>query len=492
MSLRRAFLIVIPIAFCVRLAFAIAFPSGGGDWATYSTVALNILRGCGVSLSSPGGEACIPHFGGNHLPGHPAFIALIWLVFEHSLAAIRVAQILLFCLALARLMSAVASYSRSVKAALAIGLVMALSPLQVAWFRLTQTEALSITITVWFLAELVGSFAERRLRAVPLGLATAAAIWLRWDGLTLCIPVAIAAFILHGPVEAIRRGAVAALIVVLPLTAWLVRNNRAGLPLMPPHLVMTPQIAPSPYGYAAWGATWISEEYQRMGWGWPLTFMEYKQLDIDAKAFDSAAERERVMALLGKLASHEGRPFPPAIDAEFAALARERTGRDPLRTYVTLPAKRALALWSNPLTSFAWPNEIPLQYQQRLDLRRNWSGMLELAREYPFRAASKAMTAGYRYLLIGGFLIVLLLSPLKRFRGHRELIWTVAAFVAARTLFLACTNSVETRFTVPAIPALELVAVLGALVWLRKFGDVQTPTGTAAQRDTGGGLPRGA
>ena len=71
--------VVLGIAIAVRLVFILAFPSSGGDWDIYSTVAENILRGCGVSLSPPDRGQCVPHFGGNHLPGYPAFVAVIWL-----------------------------------------------------------------------------------------------------------------------------------------------------------------------------------------------------------------------------------------------------------------------------------------------------------------------------------------------------------------------------------------------------------------------------
>ncbi len=467
MSYRRSFLLILLAAFAARMAFAIAFPANGGDWATYSTVAANILRGCGVSLSPPEGAECLPHFGGNHLPGQPAFVALAWLVSGGSDWAIRLLQTVVYCLALARLMSAVASYARPLSLTWTVGLTMALSPLQTAWFRYTQTETLSLAAAVWFLGELVASFAERRLRIVPLALAALAATWLRWDGLLLCLPIAIAGFILHPPREAVRRGAIGALIVVLPLAAWLGRNAAAGLPLLPPHLVMSPQIAPSPYGYAAWGATWISEEYQRMGWGWPLTFMEYRKINFDGRAFDSPDEKARVEALVARLAAYEGKPFPPDIDAAFAQIARERAAREPVRTYLVLPAKRAAALWSNPMSSFGWPNEMPLGYQERLNVSRRWDRLLEIARGYPVRAATKALTGSYRFALIAAFLFVLVVTPFERMARHRGLIWTVTAWVVARTLFLAFTNSVETRFTAAAVPALELVVILGLFAWLR-------------------------
>ena len=44
------FFFIFTLSFCVRLFFIITFPETGGDFDIYSTVAKNILRGCGVSL----------------------------------------------------------------------------------------------------------------------------------------------------------------------------------------------------------------------------------------------------------------------------------------------------------------------------------------------------------------------------------------------------------------------------------------------------------
>ena len=95
MKLDRAILIIAVVAVGARLIFVFAAPEFGGDWDIYAVVAENILRGCGVSLSDPSAPACVPHFGGNHLPGFPAFVAMNWFVFGHSEVPIRVIQTLL-------------------------------------------------------------------------------------------------------------------------------------------------------------------------------------------------------------------------------------------------------------------------------------------------------------------------------------------------------------------------------------------------------------
>ena len=258
-------------------------------------------------------------------------------------------------------MMAAKHYSSSEQATVVVGMVMALSPLQVAWPRYTQTETLALTATIWVFAEILASFAEARLRAAPLGFAVLAATFIRLDGILLCLPIAIAGFMLHRPTEAIRRGAVAAIILLLPIAGWTVRNVALGVPVMPATMVM-PDNAPAPIGYLKWGSTWISEVYQLAGWGFGVNRFNYDSIHIDNKAFDSPAEKQRVMGWLTKLAKYKGKPFPSDIDANFAKLARERAARAPLRTYVVLPVERAIALWSNPFSSFGWPNELPSEW----------------------------------------------------------------------------------------------------------------------------------
>lgn len=476
MSANRQFLLIAGLAVAVRLTFVFAAPFGGGDWDIYSTVAENILRGCGVSLTPPDGTECAPHFGGNHLPGFPAFAALIWWLSGHSDVAIRIAQTMIYGAALFYLMQAVAAWHRNSTAALIVGLVMALSPLQVAWPRYTQTETLALATCIWVFAELLYSFHEQHLRILPLALALIAAVWVRVDGVLLTIPVAVAGFLIHRPVDAIRRGAVLALVFLLPVIGWTARNIHVGLTsLMPPPMVI-PKNAAAPIGYLAWGSTWVAEEYQRMGWLWPVTRMVYDSISIDSRAYDSAEEKAQVEALLTELASHSGEPFPPSIDAAFAELARERAAAAPVHTYLVLPLRRALALWSSPFSSFGWPNELlsDVSHQQRLEASRGLGGAISLALTYPGRAASKAFTALYRFALLAAFVAVVALSLGDRLKPLRPLVWTVAAWVLARSAFFAATNNVETRYTVPLTPAIELVTVL-ALVLLFWTAGRKTP-----------------
>lgn len=462
------YLFLFIVSFAVRLVFALFFPMTGGDADIYTTVSENILRGCGVSLSNPQGAECMPHFGGNQLPGLPFFIASIWFLFSHSDVAVRVAQAFLVSISVGFLAHAVCRFTENKRIAFTLGLVIALSPLEVAWSRYLQTEALALATTIWVIAEILLSLTEHRMRILRLSLAVSAAYFIRLDGILLCLPVLILAFSIKLSCwHAIRQYLIFLLLIVIPFALWTARNIHVGLPsLVPPPMVL-PNNASPPLGYIFWGWTWISEEYQRPGWGFGVTRFVYDSISIDEKAFASPEEKNRVDGLVKDLQAYQGQPFPKHIDEEFALLARERIQRAPFRSFVILPMKRISSLWSNPYCSFGWPNEMPstFSYDEHLQLVRGGiAGKITVAMKYPFRALSKAFTGGYRFLLIVATVASLaysvrMPSPLK------HAVWICFSIVLARTLFLAMTNNVETRYTVEAVPAMELAAVLAFYSW---------------------------
>jgi hypothetical protein len=75
-------------------------------------------------------------------------------------------------------------------------------------------------------------------------------------------------------------------------------------------------------------------------------------------AFDAPEERRRVEAMLNlyNYTLTETREQ----DAEFGELARERTARRPLRTFVKIPLLRSLVMWFTPRVELL-PNSSPLR-----------------------------------------------------------------------------------------------------------------------------------
>ena len=467
----KVYLLVAILAIAARLLFVFLFPGSGGDWDIYSTVAENILNGCGVSLSDPLTLECVPHFGGNQLPGYPAFVALLWGLFDHKDTAVRLAQVFIYVLSLLWLVRAVYVYTFSKRIALMVGIVMAISPLQIAWPRYTQTETLALASTIIVLAELLYSLAYKRLRIFPLALALSFAIFVRLDSVLLTIPTAITGFIIYKPYKALKKGLVLLLLLLIPLGSWTARNVHVDIPLFPQNMTL-PEGSHQPTGYLKWGWTWITEEYQRPGWGWGVNRHNYDSISIDSSAYDSIEEKDRVDALLNSLQDYNGQPFPLDIDREFSEIADERLKNYKFRTLVIIPFKRSMALWSNLFSSYAWPNELPssISHEDRLQVKRG-SGIIDLAFQYPFIALTKGITGGYKILLQILFILIVIFT-LKANIGNnklRNIMLISGSIVLSRTVFFAATNNIETRYSVEAVPGMELLAVVGIIFFIKIY-----------------------
>jgi len=480
---RTAWLAVLGVALAVRLAFVLFAPATGGDWDIYERVAANILRGCGVSLSDPAGAACVPHFGGNQLPGYPGFVALIFALTGHSEVALRIAQALLATAAIAYVMHAVRRYADDGRAALAAGLFLGLSPLAVAWPRFLVTEALAVATTTWVLAELILSLAEQRLRLLPLALALVAALFVRLDAALLAVPVALAGFLVHRPAAAVRRGAILALLVAVPLAAWTVRNIAVGLPSLWPTSMTMPDNSRPPVGYIEWGRSWMSDEYQKPGWGYTVNRLAYDRIAIDGRAYDSPEERARVEALLAELRRHTGQAFPKEIDDAFAAIAAERNARHPLRAWLGLPLRRAWSMWANPFSSYGWPTELSsaTSDEARLALARGGlGGALAVALDNPWTALGKAVTASCKFALLLLFLVAVALAVTRRLGLARRIVWIAGSYVLARTAVYAWSAGLESRYMIEAVPFIEVaVAVAAAALWRARLARRAAVSGSA-------------
>jgi hypothetical protein len=322
------------------------------------------------------------------------------------------------------------------------------------------------------LAELILSLAEQRLRLLPLALALVAAIFIRLDAALLAAPVALVGFMVHRPAAAMRRGAILALLVALPLAAWTARNIAVGLPSLWPTSMTMPDNSRSPVGYVEWGRSWLTDEYQKPGWGYTVNREAYDRIAIDARAYDTPEERGRVEGLLAELRRHAGQPFPKEIDDAFGAIAADRNGRHPLRAWLVLPLRRAWSMWANPFSSYGWPTELASSTSDATRLavaRGGLGGVLALALDHPWAPLGKAATAAYKYALILLFLAVFVLAALGRLGCARRIVCMAAVYAATRTAVYAWSAGLESRYMIEAVPFLEVAVSLALLeLWRRR------------------------
>jgi len=460
-------LIVVTLAVLARSAFVFTTDVySNGDSDNYVTVAENIYRNFCVSHSDPTSGACTPYWGGNQpFPGYAAFISLAWLIGGTSPVSVQLLQALVAALAIARMAYAVLVFTRRRDMAFAVGCVLAVSPLQVAFSRAILTETLATATTIWVFAELILSLAEKRLRLLSLGLALVAAIFIRTDAIVLIPVVAGVGFYLHPLPVALKRGTILGLIVAVPLGAWVARSVAVGLPPFP---------APAsgfgwtlPPGMMSWAMTWTENEGDERSYIIPLFQAQYSKIEVPDSAYRSAAERQEVQANLAKLASYDGQPVPADIDHAFASLAAARRHAEPLQSYVVKPLKRCLYIWLSPSYAFDWPTRRIPNLEGAAMVHAAYSslgGLLAIIKNYPIDVAQRALINAYRLAVAIGFLVIAALSGAGPLRSLRPIIAIAGAYTLIRTLFMgAFAPGVGTRYIVETLPAMEVVCTLAVI-----------------------------
>jgi hypothetical protein len=457
----RDLYLIAAAALIPRLLLVYFAPVTAGDWTVYQTVAENLLTNQCVSLSDPISGACIPHWGGNQLPGFPWFIAAVWSIFPHQWIWVGLAQSLVITVSTLYLANSVTPFFPSRHWSLAAGLLVALSPLVVPWARTTLPETLALAATHLILAELARSYLQERLRVIPLAIASTLAIFLRYDSFLLAVPIAMTGIVIHGPWQAMRRGSILLLLVAIPLGLWWARSMALGLGPYPKPYTVQSGGAP-PLGYIAWGKTWAVDQYQAPTWVYAVYTRRYSTINIDPGVYGSDDERAQVESLVAELkAFHERKPFPGHIDDAFAEIAAARQAAEPLRYWFILPLQRAATLWFNPRNSAAWPVSLETVKNEGLP---NRSRLVEIALANPAATLVKLGTATYRLVL--PFVALLLL--VKFWRRRRLEVWLLGSGVAyglASTLFHAALLMTEPRYIVETIPFLELALIASLARW---------------------------
>ena len=462
------FIIILP-----RLVFIFLFPETGGDYEIYTTVAKNIINGCGVSLSNPLTDDCIPHFGGNHGPGYPIFLSFVWLTFNNSDYAVRIIQSIVYSLSCLYLIHSAYLLSNNKKVLLPLLFILAFSPLLIAWPRYVQTETLSIAATIYLLSELILSLSKNKIRIISVSIALIIATWIRLDNIFLTIPVAVTTIYIHGFKNGILKGIIIAVLLSSTWGLWTVRNIIVDLPSLIPTDMIMPDGSRSPTGYLKWTKTWITHEYERPGALWGINRKNYDGISIPERAYKSDIEKLRIKELISKLQIYNQKNFPENIDNEFANIAKDKIKNYPLEYWIIYPLTRSYRMWSNPFSSFGWPNEMPdsgLSKEERLAAASGNSNILiKKTIEFPIHAASKAFNASYRLFLMLIFLISIVIIFIKSRNTYLfPILLITTSYAISRTIFFSLNSNFETRYMITVIPFIELLVVMFIICSLNK------------------------
>jgi hypothetical protein len=457
---------------CLRLYFVLKYPANSGDTVLYEQIAANWLQHHVYAMNVH--EQVTPV--DVRMPGYPAFLALIYALTGRTGEAARlwvmlaqVAVDLLTCLlvaSLAALLALIANdRARPFRVFIAALWLAALCPFTANYTAVPLTEVFAsffTTAALLPLCLLVTRAQNRGWRLVErhwiLGndyryLAAWAALLV---GLcTLFRPEAplllLAAWLVLGVILVrqreglrwVKTAALTAALCAVPLVPWTIRNAltlHEFQPLAPKNSNLPGELVP--YGLMSWENTWLFRFRDVYLVPWKVNEEVINVDEIPARAFDTPAEKERVAMILEQY--NNDLTLTPEEDAAFAQLARERIARRPLRTYLWLPAARALTLWFTP----------------RIELLPLSGTVFPLAQSWEDDPIDQSVTAGL-FLLNVGYIVVALWGAARLWRrapAARGAIALLATFIALRTAFLTTLETPEPRYVLVCYPALLALA----------------------------------
>ena len=221
----------------------------------------------------------------------------------------------------------------------------------------------------------------------------------------------------------------------------------------------------SPTGYLKWTKTWITHEYERPGALWGINRKNYSGITIPERAYDSKEEKLKIESLIKTLKTLDQQDFPIKIDNEFKKIANYKIQKNPIQFWLIYPSIRTIRIWTNPFSSFGWPNEMPdkgLSKNMRLAAAKGDINILiEKAYAYPYHAVSKAFNGSYRFILML-LLIYSLLNMRKRTANDPIFAFSLItmSYLTSRTIFFSLSSNFETRYMLTCIPFIEILVCL--------------------------------
>jgi hypothetical protein len=452
---------------CLRLAFVLKLPAGSGDTALYEQLATNWLKHGKYARDVAG--ALIPV--NLRVPGYPAFLAMVYALTgrtgETARIYVMLAQVLVdlvTCLAigaLAALLVTLCDPRNKPKHAFIVALwLAALCPFTANYVAgpLTETWAIFFTAIAMVVVVLLATLARDEGRKVfQASGATGKGYWSLTalagfvagvgtlfrpeTPLILLTTLALLGYWMVRQGEWKRWMLTAVLMgcaCAVPLVPWTIRNAislHEFQPLAPKDATLPGEIDPK--GFMAWERTWLYRVRDCYLVPWKLNDESINIDDIPASAFDTPEERDRVEALLEQY--NDDLTLSTEEDAAFAQLARERTARHPLRTYLWIPLRRAVRIWFTP----------------RIELLPVSGNVFPLAQMYDEDPVDQAVTVCL--FLLNVFYVGLALWgvwKLWKWPGVRAAVSVLVFYILVRTAFLTTVETPEPRYVLECYPAL--------------------------------------
>jgi hypothetical protein len=446
----------------LRVYLVLKFPvTDTGDAPFYIELAWNWLKKGVYGFAVHGQLTAVDM----RVPGYPAFLAAVFAVAGPSPRAAMLAQVvvdLATCFVIALIAARLAPERSRRRVALAGLWLAALCPFTANYTAVVLTETLVIFLTAvailvllqtdvgdaksaragsflanpWLLAGIVAGFGTLVRPETPLvlfaaGLVLVAKWWRPADWMKL-----------------VRAGLLLGLGLVLPLVPWAARNWKTlhDVQFLAPRYSELPGEY-TPLGFTAWTNTWMWRFRDVYLTQWKVNEEEIAIDQLPSYAFDSPDEKERMADLLDEY--NEALTIDPQLDQEFREIARERTERHPLRTYVKVPLLRTLTLWFTP----------------RVELLPSSGHLWPLREEWQDDRPDFLVTLG----LSGVNIIYVALALAGAWLARRRPGWALLILVCVvRTLFFVkFVETPEPRYVLECFPA---VIALAAQVFTSRAG----------------------
>jgi hypothetical protein len=450
----------------LRLFFIWHFPFYSGDTKFYEELARNWLDHGVYGLYVRGALTAVDM----RVPGYPAFLAAVYFVIGRSARAVMVAQAfvdLATCVLAALIAARLAPVSRRAVAGTAALWLAALCPFTADYTAVVLTETLAAFFTtaavLAFVNFATGPALESRLDDASELSAPSQAFSFAGSFLLLGFIAGLGALVRPETPLLVATAGVTLCIrwsrpanwpklilatcwmcagLLLPLVPWAARNARTfgRVEFLGPRYAQTFGDF-IPRGYFAWTQTWMTRFGEAYLVTWSLGNQPINIGTIPSSGYDSDAERARVAELLNRYNSDL--KMTPVLDREFANLAAERTARNPLRTYIFVPAGRIATMWLTPRIEL-------LPYSGKLwPPGAKWRG----------NPADFGVTLGLEIVNC----VYLGLAAVGWWRSRALLATTfLILFVAIRTVAMTQLQTAEPRYVMECFP---VIVALGALVW---------------------------
>lgn len=441
----------------LRAFFVFCLPaSGSGDAPFYIELAWNWLKNGVYGVYADG--RLIPVDA--RVPGYPAFLAAIFRIAGKSPNAVLLAQVvvdLAACFLIALIAARLAPESSRRRVAIAGLWLAALCPFTANYTAVVQTEALVTFLTSlallllmqalsdtsrtgangrpiprpafspWFLAGVVVGLGTLVRPETPLLLAAA--------GLVLLLKCRQRPDLS----KLARAGVLMGAGLLLPLLPWAARNWHTlhKVEFLAPRYAQLPsEVAPA--GFNSWTHTWLWRLKDVYLTVWNLDVEKIPVGNLPRSAFDSPQERFRITNLLEQ---YNGTfTLTRDEDRAFGEIARERTARHPLRTFVKIPLLRSLAMWFTP----------------RVDLLPSSSPVWPLRSEW--QDDRQDLLTTLFLFLVNCFYVALALAGAWIVRGSPGCAFLIV-FIVLRTIFFAgFADAPEPRYVLECFPALIALA----------------------------------